>query len=155
MELLAADDFAEGSAPIERPRRRVVLGFERRERDIEVEFIVEVFGSGDLAQPWCAFSMPRPGPTDRMAGGHVGRIAADDCGRELPRAFSLGDVGTARRLFQSPMCMQLVLDLPRRWIRPYAPRANDERRKTEYARKPFERGARMLIEFDRERWRFQ
>src|SRR5262249_585022 len=50
---------------------------------------------------------------------------------------------------------RFVLDLPSRRVRPFTARANDERRKSEYTREPFERGTWMLIEFDRERWRFQ
>src|SRR6516162_9649758 len=172
MKFLACDDLAEGLAPIEtvvaalladgllRAALAVGLGlrcggFEGCERGVEIKLVIEMLGIDDLAQARRGFAMPRPRPSDGMAGRDVGGIATDDCGRELPRAFELGDVGTTGGFLQPPMGMQLVLDLPRRRIGPYPARADNQRRKAEQMFETFEGVAGMLVEFDREHRRFE
>src|SRR5262249_27126611 len=142
VEFFSADDFFEGLAPIETPRLAWCWPwpwlwlrcdcFERCERSIEIEFVVEVLGADDFAQPRRVLSVPASCPSERMARGDVGGIPADERGRDLSRAFELGDVGTTGRFLQPPMGMQFVLDLPSRRVRPFTARANDERRKSEY-----------------------
>src|SRR6516162_8952641 len=130
MKLLAADDLAEGDAPIERFRPALLAygllwtilavagrfwcnGFECFERKIKIEFIVEVLGADDFAELRRVLSVPRPRPPDRMAGRDVGGVASNQLGGDAPRALELCDVGTPRGFFQPPMGVQFVLDFSR------------------------------------------
>src|SRR6516164_2719163 len=83
-----------------------------------------------------------------MACWYVAGITADERGCELPGAFEFVDFVGASRVFQPPMRVQFVLDLPRRRIRPLPAGA-------EHALELFEGGAGMLVELDRKRGRLE
>ena len=95
MEFFAGDDLPEGITPIERalparscPCLRSCLrpccrsrpyrcdGFKRRERNVEVELVVEIIGRRhDLAQPRYGLAMPGTGPPEWVIYRDVARVA--------------------------------------------------------------------------------
>ena len=110
---------------------------ENSQRGIEINLAIGISGD-DLAQPRRRLAMPTPRPSDRVDGGTICGVAADQPCCNAAQMFELDKLGPidcditrivgfgldAGRFGQSPVQMNSIMRLSAR-ISPYPARTND------------------------------